>query len=472
MRPRDRSAQYDRRRLIERIADKRRPTLRAGAGSVAGGAGLTGVGEIAAADLDTAGWYDWNWRYRIPIIVDRSKVSGSCANYPLYLSDANMPAGFFAAAQASGNDVLVTAADGVTKLPHDLVHWYPYGTGAIEDAGRLLTGSYGADVDFLPTRGYGDYGIGPTMELHALLPMLDPEPIDDAGRLLTRAYGGDPGYIPSCGLGDLGDSAADIVAWVYAGNPVAADQRNAAGVWAATHAGVYHLGDASGDYADSTGNGYTGTDNVDPGGKAGKLFSTGGETFDGSNDWINTSGTALLPAGIAGLASAAISLWVKRTAISVGSARHMVNLTTTGAIQRMTLRIDAANTIALAVRGASTDSTRTGTTAATIADTTTWHHVVAVANIYNDTMAFYVDGAPVSYSGTMGWGSTEFSAEVGGPSAIGASYDGSGFRFPGIFDEVRLLKYGPSAAEVATVFANQSAPATFYTVGTPQIARL
>jgi hypothetical protein len=445
MRPRDRSAQYDRRRLIERVADKRRPTLRSGALSIAGGAGLTGVGEISSAALDAAGWYDWNWRYRVPIIIDRSLIPATLTSYPLYLSEANMPAGLFAAAQASGNDVLVTAADGVTKLAHDLVHWYPYGTGAIEDGGRLLTRAYGGDVDYLPTAGYGDYAMGPTMELHALLPVLDPEPVDDAGRLLTQAYGGDPGYLPSRGYGDLGDSATAIVAWIYAGNPYAADQRNAAGVWG-DYLQVMHL--ASG--AEASGNGQAGASTGTTFGTVGKLCATGGASIDG-NDFINLTGL------VDTTQSYTFSWWVASTQVAGATTSVALCDIQTG---RLLIYWSRAAT---GTQGLFDGAYRAEAAAANDGN---WHLQHLVVDAVAGTSVLYSDGLSV--------GADSYTARnIGAAAYIGRNYTGSAASyFVGALDEFRIRLGTVSAQWVATERANQVSPGTFYTMGTPQIARL
>ncbi len=90
----------------------------------------TGVGSLANSSI-TAGvytigagggapWYNVAWTHRKRITFDRSRVSGSVAltNFPALISttDSNLQA----SAQASGNDILFTASDGVTKLNHEI----------------------------------------------------------------------------------------------------------------------------------------------------------------------------------------------------------------------------------------------------------------------------------------------------------------------------------------------------------------
>jgi len=66
-------------------------------------------------------WYNNAWAHRKPVTIAHGQVSGGSAltNFPLLYSvvtDANLAA----IAQASGNDILFTASDGVTKLNHQI----------------------------------------------------------------------------------------------------------------------------------------------------------------------------------------------------------------------------------------------------------------------------------------------------------------------------------------------------------------
>ncbi|HVP25742.1 MAG TPA: hypothetical protein VMS81_07160, partial [Methanomicrobiales archaeon] len=39
----------------------------------------------------TTGWYNCNWQYRQGFTIDRTKVAGSLANFPVYISLASDP---------------------------------------------------------------------------------------------------------------------------------------------------------------------------------------------------------------------------------------------------------------------------------------------------------------------------------------------------------------------------------------------
>jgi hypothetical protein len=76
-------------------------------------------------------WYNAGWSNRKAVTVDHSKVAGgtNLSNFPLLYAvtaDANVAA----LAQATGNDILFTAADGITKLNHE-VEAYNAATGQL-----------------------------------------------------------------------------------------------------------------------------------------------------------------------------------------------------------------------------------------------------------------------------------------------------------------------------------------------------
>ena len=68
-----------------------------------------------------ASWYDASWAYRKPITIDHARVSGGTdlTDFPV-LIDLSADADLAAGAQANGNDILFTSADGTTKLSHEI----------------------------------------------------------------------------------------------------------------------------------------------------------------------------------------------------------------------------------------------------------------------------------------------------------------------------------------------------------------
>lgn len=76
------------------------------------------LGAVAHGSIQP--WYNAGWQYRKAITINGSQVSGTStlSSFPILvdITDANIKS----AAQTSGNDILFTAGDGVTKLNDEL----------------------------------------------------------------------------------------------------------------------------------------------------------------------------------------------------------------------------------------------------------------------------------------------------------------------------------------------------------------
>ncbi len=74
--------------------------------------------------VEVGTWLDaGTWAYRKPIVIDADRVDADVTDFVLYLSidDTDVQAG----AQADGDDLVITAADGVTRLDHALESYNP-----------------------------------------------------------------------------------------------------------------------------------------------------------------------------------------------------------------------------------------------------------------------------------------------------------------------------------------------------------
>ena len=74
-------------------------------------------------------WYNESWGLRKKITIDGSKVVGALIDFPVLVkltSDASLAAN----ALSTGNDILFTASDGVTKLKHE-IEYYVTATGEL-----------------------------------------------------------------------------------------------------------------------------------------------------------------------------------------------------------------------------------------------------------------------------------------------------------------------------------------------------
>jgi RHS repeat-associated protein len=88
------------------------------------------VGSQQSQSGSGPSWYNTGWSYRKTITIASSQVSGSSSltNFPELVSvtDSNLTT----SAQSSGNDILFTASDGVTKLNHE-IETYTSSTGQL-----------------------------------------------------------------------------------------------------------------------------------------------------------------------------------------------------------------------------------------------------------------------------------------------------------------------------------------------------
>lgn len=68
-----------------------------------------------------AAWYDNNWIYRQKITVDHDLVDADLDDFALLLTESGFGADFWGNVKADGSDIVVTGADGLTKLDRELV---------------------------------------------------------------------------------------------------------------------------------------------------------------------------------------------------------------------------------------------------------------------------------------------------------------------------------------------------------------
>jgi Concanavalin A-like lectin/glucanases superfamily/Domain of unknown function (DUF2341) len=94
---------------------------------------LVGLGAAAAlvdsGPASAASWYSTSWAYRKSITISHNKIPATQSNFPV-LIDLSSDSDLASNAQSSGNDILFTSADGVTKLNHE-IEKYSSSTGAL-----------------------------------------------------------------------------------------------------------------------------------------------------------------------------------------------------------------------------------------------------------------------------------------------------------------------------------------------------
>lgn len=253
-------------------------------------------------------------------------------------------------------------------------------------------------------------------------------------------------------------ATVDTTLFLYYGDAAAADTQNATAVWDGDFQAVWHLaGTASGNAAvrDSTTKLNHGTDlgvAIDQDGKLAKAVR-----FDGIDDHIRIpiASSLTMTAGLATL-----GMWVKWT--------QPVNTT----FQRLLMSTNTFNNDNRGMEWATNPigeyyyypSDASGANAVKVAApfaSGTWHHIVVTQDYSTKTVRMYLDGAPLTLAvdGTAtNWLNLTTAAEW----HWGGIPDRA--RFAGMMDEIRVSKIVRSAAWIATEYANQSSPATFYTV--------
>jgi len=237
-------------------------------------------------------------------------------------------------------------------------------------------------------------------------------------------------------------SASDGYVWMYCGNPDATDQQNASGVWSDFSA-VWHLNNS---LLDSSGNGHTltNTGSVDIAGK----IADGQDFESGDNDYLTAPDS---PEWDFGSEDITLSMWIKKESQQGANNNFVMYRSSTGSFEFMGESVSATS---LAVRfwcGTPSvdlvgDESPVGTwqliTLTRVGDTFTLYQDDAQTATEDDSSAFPAGTTDLKIGG-QGVGTTNF--------------------WDGIIDEVRVIKgTGHSANWVATEYANQNSPSTFF----------
>ncbi len=67
------------------------------------------------------GWYNNDWNFRSKLTLQSGQVSGNQVDFPVYVDLSEMPSGFWNQVESTGADIRVTANDGTTELPLEIV---------------------------------------------------------------------------------------------------------------------------------------------------------------------------------------------------------------------------------------------------------------------------------------------------------------------------------------------------------------
>ncbi len=240
--------------------------------------------------------------------------------------------------------------------------------------------------------------------------------------------------------------SSDTVLYLYYGNAAAANQENPAGVWDAFYKMVHHMEESSGTHFDSTVNAND-SSAVSGGVTQGATAQIGGGVeFDGFSGRI----TVPHESSLALVDAVTFEAWIHPDTLP-GSPYW--NMLIKGAGHPYQFYLEA-NTGRLNFYS---DVSRVVTSGAPVtADV--WQHVAISVDNAVSQVRFYINGSQVGAT-TTGKLAGDTSTEV----HIGA-FNSTNY-FDGSMDEVRLSRVVRSADWIATSFANQHSPSTFYDVG-------
>jgi hypothetical protein len=247
--------------------------------------------------------------------------------------------------------------------------------------------------------------------------------------------------------------SADTVIYLYYGNPSAANQQNAAGVWDANYKGVWHLGNGTTvTAADSTVNAANGTINGSIPAAAGAIG--GGASFSG----VAANYISIPNAPVAALGNSfTMEAWVSSTSAGRATLFSFGDQLTTPEVE--------FNSAATGQWGAIITGTyETLTSAHVMQSDGTLHHIVYTKNGAGATHALYLDGVAQSLS------TNNPVTYVNATNPLWIGKRGAATQpWAGVVDELRISTTVRTAAWIATEYTNQKTPASFLFVGPQQV---
>lgn len=418
-------------------------------------------------------WYDQNWTHSQKFTIDQTKVDEHLTDFPVLVALDPANTDIFGVALSNGDDILLTASDGVTKLDHEIERY-------IDTAGQeqlivhvriplVDSGERLVVEDYSPPPAWYDAGWQYCQKLTLDHTKVDEDltnfPVvirlrsdesevfgkaqSDADDILFTASDGvtklnheTEKYVDTPGAGELVahvaiptlSSGQDTVVYMYFGNDSAESQENPSGVWDTNYEAVWHLSeDPSGPILDSTSNGNDGT-------SVGSMTSDdqvrgkvdGSLNFDGSDDYVEAPNLNLT-------SELTLAAWV-----STGSVVDWQCILERGDASSIGWHfyVNQGNRLYTNLGGEAFYS-ESGTLTSN-----RWHYVVAA---WNGTEAVhYVDGEPVGSSAL-----TTLDTD-GTKTALGTRLQGGPtLTFNGTIDEVRISDTARSPAWIKASYHSQ-----------------
>ncbi|MGA8043472.1 MAG: DUF2341 domain-containing protein, partial [Terracidiphilus sp.] len=263
----------------------------------------------------------------------------------------------------------------------------------------------------------------------------------------------------------------DTVVYMFYGNPgVTASQQNPSGVWSAGYQAVYHMANTgSGSASDSTANANAASlVSVSP--VAGLL--DGAASFNGTSSYMVVPTTAFDPTAASGQASTVASMtfavWFKTKAAGGilqetggGTGQYGPGLPGSGVLGIPILFVDTAGELRA-------DLFSGGAVPQIISEhaynDNQWHYAVLL--LANNLETLYVDGQVVGTQVATQLGYSSANAFAIGSSQTFLWPGGNGWwlYFNGNLDQISVSGVARSSDWIQTEYANQSAPASFYSL--------
>ena len=369
------------------------------------------IGQKTIPNPSSIDWFNYSatgrcdWEFRKTITVHASGVAGSLSDFPVLINLAADP-DLAASARADGKGIVFTAADGTTKLPHEI------------ESFTKATGALAAWVK-VP-------GLSPTQDT-----------------VLWMYYG-------NTGTDDNQD-----VTNVWDANYKA--------VWHLEEAGT----GAAGEYQDSTtngngGQGGGGTVAQVPSRVAGEMDFA--QQFDGSNDNIQAGSAASID-DIFG-SGGTLSAWIYPSSIGESSEGRIGDKASGATGQTGWSFATYTNNVLMFRKGfANTRGYwRTPTNSVTL---NAWNYVVVTYNQASaaNNPAIYINGQPQVITEVQ---TPAGAAQSDAANSLQLGNRGTGYTFSGIIDEIRASKTVRSPAWIRTEYTNQADPSGFISPGSEE----
>lgn len=248
----------------------------------------------------------------------------------------------------------------------------------------------------------------------------------------------------------------------YDAPSISTDQSNATGVWDANFKAVFHIPDGTTITTnDSTSNAFNGTNHqvtaasgkIDGAGSFSGIEGSVGCVGNSSSSWIRTSApptTATNSVTLSGWLNTNLNTFDGQTVLYNGSDGSSNGY-------GMFVNQEGVTSGHMFVLWGAIAWWDTGVTVSA----TAWHYMALTLNAAGTVATAYLDGASI--------GTHTFASAPHAPTlyaAIGCADFSAHREFAGYLDELRISNSIRSADWIATDYASQSSPSTFYSVGT------